>query len=115
MTVGSAVAFFHPTIDGARQSLPYIQADVPYMLGISVPPSRAGEPTAYADIDITQGVELIYSGLATGTFDIMQITSPTPVLFYENDVYVGQIIPEPATIFLLSSVILFRKRGLNRK
>ena len=88
-------AFFYPTIDGAREELPYIQAEIPYLLGISVP------PPSVIDITVMQGIEQIYSGQAMGTFDIMQITSLIPVLFYEDGVYVGQVVPEPASIFMI--------------
>ena len=85
---------FYPTIDGARVDLPYTVDSVPWVLGISVP------PPSVIDITVMQGIEQIYSGRASGTFDIMQITSPIPVLFYEDGVYVGQVVPEPASICL---------------
>ena len=94
----SSIMAFHPTIDGAREDLPYIQAEVPYVLGISVPPPGS------VNLRIEQG-EVIWQGTAMGTFTIQTITSSEPILFYEDDVYVGQIVPEPASICLWGVLI----------
>jgi len=85
-------AFFHPTIDGARQTDTYIYADLPYILGISVPPPDATCITVIQD-------GLLWSGLSQGTFDICTITNSTPVLLYEDGVLEYTIIAEPVTIW----------------
>ena len=85
-------AFFHPTIDGARQTDAYIYADLPYILGISVPPPNV------TDIPVLQD-GLLWSGLSQGTFSIGTITSSTPVLLYEDGVLEYTIVPEPVTIW----------------
>ena len=86
-------AFFMPTIDGARQTLPYIEVDLPYVLGISVP------PPGIADLLVTQGDNTLWSGISQGTFDICTITSSTPILLYEDGVLEYTIIAEPVTIW----------------
>ena len=95
MCLSPLFAGFHPTINGARQTLPYIETDLPYMLGISVPPPGS------VNIQIKQG-EVIWQGTAEGTFDIQSITSYEPVLFYEDCLLQYEIIPEPCSLLLLS-------------
>jgi hypothetical protein len=99
--------FFHPTIDGARYSLPYIEAEVPYVLGISVPPPDL------TFVEIIQGNTVYYSDYCQGTFTITTITDELPVQFYDGTGnYLGQIVPEPVTIItmLIGTLCLRRLR-----
>ena len=82
----SAMLAFHPTIDGARQSLGTTYTETPYVLGVSVPPPD------HTELLITQGDMTLFVGEAWGTFTIQEITKQEPVLFYEYGNYVGQIV-----------------------
>jgi len=87
-----ATAFFMPTVDGRRQTNPVTYADLPYVLGVSVPPPNVTDITVIQD-------GLLWSGLSQGTFSIGTITSSTPVLLYEDGVLEYTIVPEPVTIW----------------
>ena len=96
-------AFFMPTIDGQRQTNPVTYADLPYVLGISVPPPNATCITVIQD-------GLLWSGLGQGTFTIGTITSSTPILLYEDGVLEYTIVPEPISIAFIAFGTLFIRR-----
>ena len=105
----SAMLAWMPTIDGQRQELPYIEADLPYVLGISVAPPNS------ADITVIQDT-ILWQGISQGTFDICTITSYEPVLLYGDGLLQYTIVPEPTTLLLLITAIFLKTAiFLNRK
>ena len=103
--IASVCFGWYPTIDGQRVELDYT-ATAPYHLGISAPPGDI------VDIKTIQnGLSLFEIDNFMGTdFNLYFVTDPSPVFFYENGIYEGQIVPEPATItlFLLSLTFFFK-------
>ena len=96
---------FHPTIDGARQILPNIEAEAPYWLGVSVPPPDS------VNLVISQGDWDIVLDAFYGTDQYLKyIDSSDPIYFYEDGEYAGQIVPEPMTIMLLLGGVLCLKQ-----
>ena len=102
LILSTMVAFYTPTIDGQRIELPYEHPDLPYLLGISAPDLTL--------VKVNQGDWLIYDGYFQGERDIARITSQTSIDFYGNSGYIGSIVPEPSTIFLMSGLWLFLRR-----
>jgi hypothetical protein len=109
LIIGNLFAF-HPTIDGARQILPYIETDLPYLLGISVPPPAVGDPLEYVDLLVIQGDDTLWQGLAVGTFTIQEITNPLPVYIYSDNLLQYTIVPEPCTLLLVLTGFLIIRR-----
>ena len=89
----SITTAFMPTIDGARQTLPYIETDLPYVLGISVPPPDVTCITVIQD-------GLLWQGLAQGTFTIGTITDTLPIYIYSDNLLQYTIVPEPASLLI---------------
>jgi len=102
----TATPTFYPTVDGARQPDEYIYANVPYVLGISQPPSY------FTDVTIRQG-ESIYDASGYGEFTIGTITDTLPLYIYDDNLLQYTVVPEPATGFLLMGIFLCKK--LRRK
>ena len=103
-----SVLCWMPTIDGQRQFDTYIEADLPYCLGLSVP------PPSIADITVIQDT-ILWQGISQGTFDICTITSYEPVLLYGDGLLQYEIVPEPSTGFLFMAGFLYRKMKGNKK
>ena len=100
----SITTAFMPTIDGARQTSPYIETDLPYVLGISVPPPDATCITVIQD-------GLLWQGLAQGTFTIGTITDTLPIYIYSDNLLQYTIVPEPVTMcHLLAGIFLLRRK-----
>ena len=103
--IASVCFGWYPTIDGQRVELDYT-TEAPYHLGISAPPGDI------VDIKTIQnGLSLFEIDNFMGTdFNLYFVTDPSPVFFYENGIYEGQIVPEPATItlFVLSLTFFFK-------
>jgi len=97
-----AIAFY-PTIDGQRTQLD-AEAEIPYWLGVSVPPPSIVDCEAY------QGGELLFNLDDFGGTDryLARITLPDPVLFYQDGEYLGRIVPEPATLLILTGLLVTR-------
>jgi len=103
--IASVCFGWYPTIDGQRVELDYT-TEAPYHLGISAPPGDI------VDIKTIQnGLSLFEIDNFMGTdFNLYFVTDPSPVSFYENGIYEGQIVPEPLsiTLFLLSLPFFFK-------
>ena len=100
----SAILAFHPTIDGQRVELPNTVAETPYMLGISVPPPDLTLVT------VTHNDLLYYMDYCQGTIELGWINSG--VVELEGGGYHYQIVPEPSTLLLLSSLLIMKIRGI---
>ena len=100
----SAIMGFYPTIDGQRQTLPYIEMEYPYVLGISVPPPDL------THITVTHNDLLYFSGDCQGTFDLGVIESGVVTMTDGDKSYT--IVPEPVTIttLLFGTLLLRRKK-----
>ena len=109
LLIGAMIAWM-PMVDGQRVFLD-AQAEVPYWLGISVPPPEI------VSISVLWGGEAYqFDNLAGTHSNLLYIDDYCQVEFYEYGVYSGKIVPEPATlIFLLSGIFLCRKYGRNEK
>ena len=102
--ISGVIMGFMPTIDGQRQTLPYIEAEFPYMLGISI------SPPDLTFITVIQGNTLYIDDYCQGTFDIGVITSSDPVLLYGDGLLQYTIVPELSTICTLLFVTPWLRR-----
>ena len=100
----SAIMGFYPTIDGQRQTLPYIEVEYPYVLGISVPPPDL------TFITVTHNGLPYFAEDCQGTFTLGEISQGIVTMTdgYKN----YTIVPEPVTIttLLFGTLLLRRKK-----
>ena len=105
--ISSVMIAWMPLVDGARQPDEYIYANVPYVLGISQPPSYI------TDVTIRQG-DLSYDVTGQGEFTIGTITDTLPLYIYEDNLLQYTIIPEPATIVFMGIFLFWKMRRFKK-
>lgn len=105
----SVITAWTPTVDSQRVQLDSV-AEPPYWLGVSCLPYEVVDLTIVYD-----NSETILDNITGTHWKLMYISNYCPVEFYESGQYVGQIVPEPVTIFLFLPFILCRKMGRFRK
>ena len=86
----SAMLAYVPIVDGQRIDLDYV-AEVPYNLAITEP--------FMSDVLIIGGEYRIELHEFTGYYEIGMVE--TPLLFYSNGDYVGQIVPESSSLLCI--------------
>ena len=97
-----SVTNFYPTIDGRRQVAAYIEADYPYLLGVSVPPPDL------IKITITLDDVLYFDGYCQGMISFGVIESG--IIDMSGGGQQFTIVPEPTTFALLLGCIFMRRR-----
>ncbi len=96
-----------PTVNHRRVDFG-VQEETPYWLGVSVPPFEV------VDITAVQNNNVLFSiGEGTHTF-LYYVENDAPILFYENGVFVGEIVPEPNMFILFSLGVFLLKKKRNR-
>lgn len=97
-----------PTINRYRCPLDY-QAETPYVLGIAQPAIESH------NIDVYIGNHLLFHYGDYGTnLNLYTITNNDTVLFYEDGLYKGSIVPEPVTAIMLAMGLALSRMVRNK-